>query len=268
MRRTLAVLVASAAAIAVAAPGALALADGPDPPRRVDRGPDGARVLQHLVLRGTVVLASPAGVQVNVTRANGAAAAALGGATSLLVKVDPGTRIRGRGDRRATVGALAAGDRVKVSWEAPAAPAAALPAARHILDYGPPPPVRHALRATVSGAASPRAVPVTVTGAGQRTRAALGGASAAAIALGPATRIRKRGAHPGSYVDLRPGDRILVVIEAPRGANPLGSAARAIVDRGPAPPVRFAIRGTVAADAGAGAGGVRVGVSVANRRAQ
>jgi hypothetical protein len=260
------IVVVALAALAVGAPAALGHRDRPDPPAFSHRGPDHGLGLQHLKLQGTVVLATPAGVQVNVTQANGAAAASLAGATSLLVKVDPGTRILRVGLAAATIADLKPGDRVKVWWDAAATPAAALPAARRILDYGPPPPVRHTLRATVSGAASPTVVPVTVTRAGHRTSAALGGAIAAAIALDPATLIRKRGKDAATYADLLPGDRLRIVIEAPRGANPLGSPARRITDLGPPPPVRYAIRGTVAANAAGG--GVQVGVSLANRHAQ
>ena len=176
MRRMLMSAVAVVAVLAVGAPVALAHRGQPDRSGPWHRGPDQGLGSRHLDISGVVAAdASGAAVQVNVSRADPDAAAALAGATTVTVKIDASTRIEKRGTGSAGVADLKAGDRVRVAWEAAVTPAAQLPAARRISDEGPPPLVHYVLRATVAGPATAAGLPVTLAEGGRHTAPAPGG---------------------------------------------------------------------------------------------
>lgn len=264
MRRMLMPAVAALAALAVGAPVALAHRGHPDQSGPSHRGPDQGLVSAHLDISGVVAADAAGGaVQVNVLRADPDAAAALAGATTVTVKIDASTRIDKRGAGTAGVADLKAGDRVRVAWEAAVTPAAQLPAARRISDEGPPPLLRYVLRATVTGAATAAGLPVALSEGGRHTVPAPG--AAVVVKLGAGVQILGRGRIPETLADLAVGDRVTLVIDAPAGASPLDFPAVAIKDGGPPRPVRFTVRGIVAADATPA--GLQVGVSVANSHA-
>ena len=119
------------------------------------------------------------------------------------------------------------------------------------------------LRATVTGAATAAGLPVALSEGGRAHGPAPG--AAVVVKLGAGVQILGRGRMPETLADLAVGDRVTLVIEAPAGASPLDFPAVAIKDGGPPRPVRFTVRGIVAADATPA--GLQVGVSVANSQA-
>jgi hypothetical protein len=247
-------------------PGALPAADA-----IVDLGPAPQRLV-HFEVWGT--LAADAGanatqVTVNVQRADRDATAALAGATSVTVKIDPKlTTIHKRGIGNETTADLKAGDRVKVEWKAPAGTTAGnLPAATRIKDHGPPPPVRLSLRGTAAANASATELKVNVQGANWRLQKGLAGATSISVKLdATATRIHKRGVATATFADLLAGDRVKVVWWVPQGTTLANlPAAAKVLDHGPPPPVRYEVRGLVAGDAAQS--GVQVTIVGGNRRA-
>jgi hypothetical protein len=195
--------------------------DGPPPPVRY-------------TLRATVAgPASAAGLPVTLGEGGRHIAAAPG--SSALLKLDPATRILGRGWAPEALTDLVAGDRIKVVIEAPRGANPLDYPARKVRDYGPPPPVRFAVRGTVAAAPTPTGLQVSVSIANARASAALGATGTVLVKLDPATRIHKRGVRAATYADLHAGDRVKVVWWAPRGtALAALPAAWKVTDRGPA----------------------------------
>ena len=104
-----------------------------------------------------------------------------------------------------------------------------------IKDDGPPRPVRFTVRGIVAADATPAGLQVGVSVANSHANAALGATGTVLVAIGPATRIHKRGVGPAGYADLKAGDRVTVAWWAPRGtALAALPAAFRITDRGPA----------------------------------
>jgi hypothetical protein len=269
MRRGVTIAVVGLAAMVAAAPVAL----GHGGPRGFD-GPKGDQPghQRPFLVRGVAAGdATATGVQVSVGQGwkhhlfNPSRPGRI-----VTVAIDAGTHIRKVGVTAPTFADLKAGDRLLalVVPNGSTAPGTT-PAADAIVDLGPATPVtaRFEIRGTVAANATQGAVTVNVLGADRDARAALAGATSVQVSLGSATEIRKRGVDAATFADLKAGDRVKVVWQAPAGTAlaSLGAAAK-VRDFGPPLPVPFEIRGVVAADAGQG--GVQVTALGGNHQAR
>jgi hypothetical protein len=269
------------APLAVAGPGGGS--DHPPGPtlERPDRaeGPKAERPAAgaHYVLRAIVAEdATAESVEVDVLGGNVAMRGALGGADDLTVALDESTvfKLKGRalrGERKTPARAgkkngkgedgrrarrkakrhlgtyedLTAGDRITVRFRAePGTAATALPAARLVVDHGPPKPVAYRLRGVLVGDATQDGAEITVASANRHMRRALDGATTFSATFGETTRIRLAGAalaevgdkRFGTYADLTAGDRVVVKLRAPRGTALANlPAVHRVFDLGPAP---------------------------------
>jgi hypothetical protein len=97
-------------------------------------------------------------------------------------------------------------------------------------------PVAFVMRGILTADATADALTMTVRGGNRHARRALDGAETITVKLGPASKILKVGMGRVTFSELKSGDRVLVMLKAPRNTAVADlPAAKWVIDIGPKP---------------------------------
>jgi hypothetical protein len=97
-------------------------------------------------------------------------------------------------------------------------------------------PVAFVIRGVLTADAASDSFTMTVRGGNRHARRALDGTETLTVKLGPASRIVKVGMGRVTFSELKSGDRVLVMLRAPRKTAPADlPAAKWVIDIGPKP---------------------------------